>query len=305
MRDEEGDVRVGLINIEPGVVNTALMQITNAHRHLGDDVEWALPLEYDRYARLYCSSLFTFTPKNTVPEGTICGGTGFDVKSKLPGWIERAGYDYWIYPECDYSTLWFSRGCVRSCGFCIVRQKEGMIRAVEVKNLNPAGKYIVVQDNNFFASPLWRSAIESLKIFDQPVDFQGVDIRLMTTKMFEALATVRLAKDQAVKIAWDDPRYDIPTSLSAMLKFIPANKIMCYMLIGYNSTHDQDLRRVRILWDRYRVRPYVMSYNERSPYQKNFERWVNSHCYKNMPWAEYKYRKDFDEAVDCGNRRVM
>lgn len=295
-------MRVGIIDIEPGVVNTAYMQIARAHRGAGDTVEWALPLEYDKYDRLYCSSLFTFTPKNTIPAGTLCGGTGFDIGSKLPGWIDRAGYDYSIYPECDYSIVRFSRGCPRKCGFCVVPEKEGPIAAVEVKNLNPAGEYIVVQDNNFFASPLWPKAIECLKEIGQLVDTAGVDIRLMTVKKFQALASVKLVKNQAVRIAWDDPKQNIVPSLRTMLKFIPANKIMCYVLIGWDSTAAGDLSRIRTLWDSYRVRPYVMSYNESSPYQRAFERWTNGHFYKNTPWAEYKYRKDWDERVDRGGR---
>lgn len=291
-------LKVGLINIEPKVVNTALMQIAAAHRDTGDTVEWAMPLEYDRYDRLYCSSIFSFTDKSQIPDRTVCGGTGFDVGSKLPKWIERAGYDYRIYPECDYSIVWFSRGCVRNCGFCIVREKEGMVRPADQKNLNPAGEYVIVQDNNFFASPKWAAAIRCLNIWGLPVDFQGVDVRLMTAHHFEALATVKLVKDQAIKIAWDGPKSDIIPSLRKMLKFIPANKIMCYVLIGYDSTLKQDLRRIRTLWGCYRVRPYVMSYNERSPYQKSFERWVNGHFYKTTGWADYKYRKEFDPAID-------
>lgn len=291
-------MKVGLINIEPRIVNTAMMQIAAAHRDAGDTVEWAMPLEYDRYDRLYCSSLFRFTDKSQIPAGTICGGTGFDVRVRLPDWIERAGYDYSIYPECDYSIVWFSRGCVRKCGFCVVPEKEGPIGPVEIKGINSDGKYVIVQDNNFFASPKWPDAIRCLNIWGQPVDFQGVDIRLMTSRHFEALATVKMVKNQAIKIAWDDPKSNIVPSLRKMLKFIPAGKIMCYVLIGYDSTLKQDLHRIRMLWDCYRVRPYVMSYNERSPYQKNFERWVNGHFYKTTGWADYKYRKEFDEAID-------
>lgn len=297
-------MRVGIIKIEPTVVNTACMQIAAAHRGAGDSVEWALPLEYDQFDRLYCSSLFTFTPKKTIPAQTICGGTGFNLKAKLPGWIDRAGYDYSIYPECDYSIVRFSRGCVRRCRFCVVPEKEGGIKPVEVKNLNPKGKRIVVQDNNFFASPLWYSAIGFLNEIGQPVDFQGVDVWEMTTRKLQELSRVPLAANQAVKIAWDWPKQEISSVLRRLLGRIPANKIMCYVLIGYDSTPEQDLHRVRTLWDRYRVRPYVMSYNENSPYQSAFERWVNSHIYKNTRWAEYKYRKEFDEGIDRGRVTV-
>lgn len=37
--------------------------------------------------------------------------------------------------------------------FCLVRNKEGYIRAVEPVELNPKGNWIEVLDNNFFANP--------------------------------------------------------------------------------------------------------------------------------------------------------
>ena len=52
-----------------------------------------------------------------------------------------------------FSLQFFSRGCIRKCPFCLVREKEGYIRAVEPVELNPEGKWIEVLDNNFFANP--------------------------------------------------------------------------------------------------------------------------------------------------------
>lgn len=285
-------MKIGIINIEPKIVNTAYMQIAAAHRAAGDTVEWALPLEYPQFDRLYCSSLFTFTDTRQIHRNTTCGGTGFNLKKRLPDWIERAGYDYSIYPECDYSIVRFSRGCVRRCGFCVVPEKEGMIKAVAVKNLNPSGKYIVVQDNNFFASPGWDYAIDILNLWAQPVDFAGVDIRLMTTEKFEALATVKRAASQSIKIAWDDPKEDILPKLTEMLKYIPAGKIECYVLIGYQSTPAEDLHRVRTLWDKFGVRPFVMPFDKKDRYQKAFANWVNRHYYKIVAWKDFKYNPD-------------
>ncbi len=287
-------MKIGLINIEPKIVNTALMQISQRHKQLGDDVEWAIPLEYGKYDYLFCSSLFTFTDKSTVPHGAICGGTGFDVLSSFDG--EDIDYDYSIYPDCDYSIVWLSRGCTgtkKSCPFCVVPLKEGKIRAVKPKNLNPKGKHIVVQDNNLFANPQWDDAIMWLNEQNQPVELQGIDTRVMNDEKFKALASISLCADQAIKIAWDNPEKKISQKfkqkITTMLKYIKPAKIMCYVLIDYWSTPEQDLYRVRTLWDLYGVRPYVMSYNEKDPDQKAFERWVNGHFYKNTPWSEYKY----------------
>ncbi len=167
-------MKIGLYNIEPKIHNTALMQISHYHKSQGDQAEW-----YEEnlwgYDKIYCSSLFKFTDKSKVPHRAICGGTGFDLTTTLPF---DCDLDYSLYPACDCSYIWFSRGCIRKCGFCVVPDKEGKIKATPPKNLNPNGKYIKIQDNNFFASPAWREAIQYLKDTKQPVDFAGgIDVR--------------------------------------------------------------------------------------------------------------------------------
>lgn len=281
-------MKVGLIDIEPKIINTAYMQIAGYHRSRGDDVGWAAPLEYDKYDILYCSSLFDFSNKSQVPKQAICGGTGFNLTSRLSVDMEHCQYDYSIYPECDYSIVWFSRGCCNKCPFCVVPEKEGRIRAVEPLELNPNGKYITVQDNNFFASRGWAGALLWLNSKKQPVNINGIDVRCISNKKAKELSNLRLAKDQSLKIAWDNPRENILPKLRTMLKYIKPGKLMCYMLIGYWSTHEENVYRVYTLWDRFGVRPYVMSYDNKNDYQNHFERWVNGHFYKNINWEDYR-----------------
>jgi len=275
-------MKVGLIDIEPKIVNTALMQISTHHKSKGDTVEWALPLAYDRYNKLYCSSLFDYTNKRNIPERTERGGTGFDLITQLPFDTE---YDYSIYPKCDYSIVWFSRGCIRNCPFCVVRRKEGYIRPVEPKPLNSKGKYIVVQDNNFFANPFWTYAIIALLKIGQPVEFQGVDIRLLNDKQCNALLSLKHHKQ--IKIAWDDPGEDLRDKLKWLTTKIKPYQIMCYVLIGYWSTEEQDLHRVLYL-DFLGITPFVMPYNRKDSYQRRFARWVNHRAiFKSVTWKDY------------------
>ncbi len=213
-------MRIGLINIEPKIVNTAYMQIAYHYFMQGDVAEWAEPLEYDQFDRLYCSSLFTFTDKSQVPARAICGGTGFDLTTKLPF---DCNYDYSIYPRCDYSILWFSRGCVRNCPFCIVRQKEGEMHAVRQKRMNPKGRYIVVMDNNFFANPEWRGAISFIDRY--PVNMQGVDVRTLDQEKCEALNNLRRWKNKQIKMAWDNPKENLIGNFKETLKYIKPYKV--------------------------------------------------------------------------------
>jgi len=275
-------VRVGLINIEPKVVNTAYMQIAKYHRDRGDTVEWWLPLEDEAFDKVYCSSIFRFTNKSEIPERAICGGTGFEDASSLDMPVR---YDYSLYPECDYSIVRFSRGCIRKCPFCLVPTVEGGIRSVEPANLNPNGKTIHVYDNNFFANREWPKAIEQLRAWGQSVDFQGVDVRLLTREQCEALLSLKHHKQ--IKIAWDNPQANLTDCLWRAAQWLRAWRLMCYVLIGYDSSHEQDLFRVKRIAS-LGIDPFVMPYNKRDPYQKRFARWVNHKAiFKMTEWKDY------------------
>lgn len=107
---------------------------------------------------MLASKVFTFTPDYDYrlldAREVIKGGTGYDIPGRLPEAMENSRMmDYSIYPEYPFSFQFFSRGCIRKCPFCLVREKEGYIQAVEPVELNPKGKWIEVLDNNFFANP--------------------------------------------------------------------------------------------------------------------------------------------------------
>ncbi|MBU2685743.1 MAG: hypothetical protein KKF27_21085, partial [Gammaproteobacteria bacterium] len=236
---------VGLYNLEPKIENTAMMQVSQYHKQKGDTVEMYHHLFPERYDMVYAFSLFKETNKSMVRDSMIKGGTGFDIKTRLPLEIEACAFDYSIFPNCETSYIWFSRGCFRDCPFCVVRKKEGFIHAVEPKDLNPKGKYISIMDNNFFGSPKWREAIDKLVEWNQPVDIQGMDVRIFTKDMGEALQRLRIYKQ--LHIAWDNPKDDLTEKINLLTKYIKPSKIMCYVLIGYWSTPEEDLMRVEKL----------------------------------------------------------
>jgi len=279
-------MKIGLIDIEPNIVNTALMQVSTYHKQKGDIVEWATPLTYHVYDKLYCSSLFDFTDKTQLPPHAVCGGTGFDLTTDLPMGVEDCDYDYSMYPACDYSILWFSRGCIRKCPFCVVWKKEGKIRRVAPKNLNPNGTHIKIQDNNFFANPDWKLAMADLLYYKQKVAFaSGIDIRIITEEQCNALNRLRLQGQ--IHIAWDNPKDDLLDKLVLLTEHIKPYRIMCYVLIGYWSTEEEDLYRVETLRDM-GIDPFVMPYNKKDPYQKRFARWVNMKAiFKSVAWSDY------------------
>ena len=72
-------MKVGLQNLEPKYKNLAIEKIRKYYSAKGDEVEDYFALEH--YDQVYASSIFTFTDKSKVPEGAVCGGSGFDLRS--------------------------------------------------------------------------------------------------------------------------------------------------------------------------------------------------------------------------------
>jgi len=278
---------IGIIDIEPKIFNTAYMKIAGYHRKMGNYVEWYNKDKHDKYDNVYLSALFNFTKLPDDDDKIIRGGSGISLSKNLPDEIERSMLDYSIYPKCDTSYVWFSRGCIRKCGFCIVPEKEGDIKSVRPSNLNPTGRYITVVDNNFFANPNWRLAIDTLRAWGQPVDFMGVDARLMNEEHCKAINSIKIMK--RVKIAWDNPKSDMTKNLDLITTFIRPYKLMCYVLIGYDSTIEEDIYRVKTLWFKYRIPPFVMAFDPTDTAQRRFRKWVNGYVYKNVEWEDYEW----------------
>lgn len=297
-------MKIGLIDVDShNFPNLALMKISSYHKNKKDNVEWYEPFSglEKEYDIVYMSKIFTFTNDYVYPlysKKVIKGGTGYDITSKLDEEIENIiDLDYSLYPNCDYSIQFLSRGCIRKCSFCVVPQKEGLIHQVRPLNLNPNGKYIKLLDNNFFACKEWKNNIEILKQFNQPIEFnQGIDLRIFNDEMGQALATLKI-KD--VKIAWDNYQDKdlILNKLELLLKYVKPYKITCYCLVGFENKEivDTDLERVLTLKE-YKVNPFVMGYinfddpnYEKSKSVRDFCRWVNMKAiFKSVAWEDYK-----------------
>ena len=117
-------MKIGLYNLEPKIVNTAMMQVSTYEKERGNGIEMYSPLYHNTYDKIYAFSLFDFTDKGYATPDMITGGTGFDITSRLPREIEKCDYDWSLYPDCDFSIIWFSRGCIRKCPFCVVVEEH-------------------------------------------------------------------------------------------------------------------------------------------------------------------------------------
>jgi hypothetical protein len=293
---------IGLIDVDSHhFPNYALMKISAYHKDKGDMVEWYTPFT-EHYDIVYIAKIFTFTLDYmqiiSNADKIIRGGTGYDIKSKLPDEIDQfSALDYTIYPRYNFSVQFLSRGCIRHCPFCLVHDKEGYIKPVKPLNLNESGQWIEVLDNNFFANPDWESSVEYLNSTGQKVNLHGVDIRIMDERQCEALASMRLKRD--VHIAWDLPALDLEPKIAGFVKHFPAYKVRCYILIGFNSTREQDVYRIETC-RKYGILPFVMVYrdydNMRMPtqYERDLAQYVNKPwIFKSCKFEDFSPRKGF------------
>ncbi len=272
--------------------NLALMKISAYYKKKGYKVEWYTPIKkyYNDYHKIFVSKVFTRkTPMDSyLTKDMIIGGTGYDLSTKLPDKIEHIYPDYDLY-GIDYAMGFITRGCIRSCDFCIVQNKEGMIhKHADFEEFWNDQKHIRFLDNNFLS---YKNHIDELKkIIDinKRIDFyHGLDIRLINNVNASLLRKIQLWSGKRYTFAFDDIKSKLV--IEKKLKILNDNgiknsEINFFVLIGFNSTLKEDLIRINLLRDN-KIRVYVMPYNKtiqhQEQYQKDLLKWVN---YKPFYW---------------------
>ena len=268
------------------------MKLSAWHKKNGDQVEWYDPLTawLNPPDRVYMSKVFTFTPDYPHPvcAGEIIkGGTGYEYPSggkPLPEEIEHIYPDYSLYPElCNNTAYGFlTRGCPRGCDFCIVKEKEGQKsrKVADLFEFWNGQKNIVLLDPNMFACEDWKNLSQQLIDSKAWIDFsQGCDIRIMTEEKAEYIKRMKIKQ---IHFAWDRyqdkdmivPKFRAFKDITGWKK----RKLSVYVLVNFNTTHEQDLERIYTLrelgyW------PYVMIYERdklpKGHITRKLQRWVN------------------------------
>jgi radical SAM superfamily enzyme YgiQ (UPF0313 family) len=275
--------KIGLVQVDGKWPNLALMKLSAWHKKHGDDVT-LLDLSGFHFDRVYASQIFV-------------GGSGVNLKSELPEDIEVQVPDYDLFKR-DYKIGFTSRGCIRDCGFCIVKEKEGGIRETPFDWAETPK--VILLDNNFLASPRWKEKLEYFIRHRVKVCFsQGLDIRLVDSENAKLLAQVKYYdsdfKTRRLYFAFDFPELDpVIREKVAILSSvgIPKRHLMFYMLIGYNTSFEEDYHRFEIIHG-LGCLPFVMIFNNRRDDRllRDFARWVNQRYYKHIEWPDYDPKK--------------
>lgn len=132
-----------------------------------------------------------------------------------------------------------SRGCTRQCPWCLVPEREGKIRELEIKNGH------IVQDNNILACS--REHINKvfimLKRQNKAVTFSGgIDARLLKAWHIDLFKWIKIHE------LWFacDSDYSLKDlqKASELLADFSINKKRCYVMISYDETIKAAERRL-------------------------------------------------------------
>ena len=300
-------MNVALLAVDSNYPNLALMKISAYHKSQGDTVEWYNP--FDTYDRLYMAKVFSFTPDYgfviaNVHGEVVRGGTGYDIRSSLPGDMDRLQPDYSLYPAVDSRTSYgfLTRGCPNRCRWCVVPQKEGGIRPyMDVDDITLHGErpYAVLMDNNVLACDYGLSQLEKIAERGYHVDFnQGLDARLVTPDVARLLARVRWIK--RIRFGCDTPAQIVECERAIQLVRQAGYKgefFLYCILIDF----DESYHRLSY-WRKYKyVLPHAQPYrdlnnpHQRIPqWQKDMAHWADrKELYRSCDFKDFSPRKGF------------
>jgi len=325
-------MKIKLVDIDSKIPNYALMKVSSHHKTRGDVIGFNI----ENPDLVYVACVFTKNRKKALAVAADyknrgievkIGGTGINLTEVLPPAVERCSPDYDLYTmEQLYSRVkricttearkkkidwilnagmgFLNRGCIRNCGFCAVPKKEGMLRPVGCIDdlINPRSKNIILFDNNLTADPKVMHKLTEIKRRDLRVDItQGIDIRLVDDDLAKLLSEVKL-KDYTIHYAWDLISYSesVLSGIAKLLKYMNPWKHMCFVLVGYNTTFEEDMYRAKTLIGM-KISPLIMRYQDPEAYsvkkksektfdeirRDHFARWINGRFYKVCEFTKY------------------
>ena len=287
--------------------NYALMKISAWHKAKGNTVSWWNPLERERFGMVYSSKVFDFTSEcRYLPHDAIKGGTGYDVKPKLPQEIDECKPDYSIYPSCDYAIGFLTRGCPNNCRWCIVPEKEGRVKPYRKwqELARHDSKKLVLMDNNILASGHGLTELESLATSGYEIDInQGMDARLFDGRVADICASINWIK--YIRFSCDTKAQISPLIKAINLlgaRGIKPYRIFIYLLVT-GDIADAEARVTNL--KRYKaINLYAQAERNAgkgivpSPIQLEFaQRYVYKGLYRNENWQEYCEKRGIDSAV--------
>lgn len=287
--------------------NLALEKIRFYYEERGytvEDYENGMLYRPEKYRSIWISCVFDWNRDKILQfknRKTRIGGSGISLIKTLSARIER------MKPKVNFGFT--VRGCPRKCKFCVVPKKEGQIKVVgDIYDIwDGVTKEIILIDNNFLAAPEdhFYRITNQIKKNGLKVDFnQGLDHRLLTDENYMVLKGLR-NRYGYYRFAFDDISQEksVVRAIELMKRHGTITSVW-YVLVGFNSTFEEDLYRVNFLRER-NQRAFIQRY-KKDRISSALSRWVNQyHIFTKFTWKDFLldscnpdwYRETFKEYI--------
>jgi hypothetical protein len=254
-----------LLDVDSKLPNLALMKLSRYFKDQGKNVVLAKPnTPLRRVELVYASCVFNYSSsqrsvlrlQNFYGDALVVGGSGVDIRKRLPEAIEQGMADYSLYPELDDCGIGFlTRGCPFHCAFCIVPTKEGRTRQVAtLDDLLPDGrKKLILLDDNILSHPQAGDFLEQMAVRDLKVNFtQTLDLRLLDQQKIDLLKRIHCSNRRFTRRVFhfsmnDDRNMNLLRRKYAMFGFTRRDNVQFICMYGFNTTLAQDVARFRFL----------------------------------------------------------
>jgi len=195
--------RIVIYDIDSKIPNLALMKISAYYKKRGYDVKITKGIGYIRADNYFGSSIFHNESSNLKVSALLdlfgsdirMGGSGCSLKTRLPDEIDACFPDYELYNHKKYAIGFLSRGCNKSCPFCLVPTKEGRLNSqyASFDDFVPKNqRNIMLLDNNILSSDNATEILELIIKKEYVVNFsQTLDIDCLTTNNARLLKKVK------------------------------------------------------------------------------------------------------------------
>jgi len=292
-------VKILLVDVDSTIPNIALMRLSTYYKSCGYTIELLrlnipiykhlknpIVIDTNGYYRVFVSTIFKGTMEGVTfsnMDNVDIGGTGSDdIHKTLEEKVETCKCDYSIYPDCDTSVGFISRGCIRNCEFCVVQQKEGKLRQVSNIDDIVCHKKVKFLDNNFLALTNHKELLQEL--IDKKIRCQfnqGLDIRLVNDENAKLLSKLNYFGEYV--FAFDDLKLQskVEEKLAVLKKYILKDwKIKFFIYCNPKMDIEKDVYH-RILWCKEnKVLPYFMRHSdcwlsENKQTYNDFSAWCN------------------------------
>ncbi len=258
-----------LMDIDGRIPNLALMKLSTFMKKQGRNVvlvrhdKWRVD-NVENVDEVYASCIFNFDCslrrtgrlRKRFGNKLIIGGSGVNLKRRLPDEIEQLPADYDLYPGlADRAIGFLTRGCPGKCPYCIVPEKEGLPKQVStLDNLLRGKQKLILLDDNILAHEKADKLLGEMAVKGIQVNFnQTLDIRFVDKERARLLKKIRCSN-------YNFTRSNYYFSLNGIgnLELVRRNyelfdfrhrkdNVQFVCMYGYNTTLEEDVERFRFL----------------------------------------------------------